>query len=102
MLIGSVVAGVLVAFFLSLLNPVFYNKRALEHVTQLPVLGVVTLNHSRAERVGNFMKHIKFTVLAALLPITCAVLLYTLLNNTTLYENLKFTDSETTVASLEK
>ncbi|MEM7080444.1 MAG: hypothetical protein AAF513_17640, partial [Pseudomonadota bacterium] len=28
-LIGSMVAGVLVAFFLSLLNPVFYNKRAL-------------------------------------------------------------------------
>lgn len=101
-LIGSVVAGVLVAFFLSLLNPVFYNKRALEHVTQLPVLGVVTLSHSRSERVGNFMKHIKFTVLAALLPITCAVLLYTLLNNTTLYDNLKFTDGETTVASLEK
>jgi polysaccharide chain length determinant protein (PEP-CTERM system associated) len=101
-LIGSVVAGVLVSFFLSLLNPVFYNKRALEHVTQLPVLGVVTLSHSRAERVGNFMKHIKFTVLAALLPITCAVLLYTLLNNTTLYENLRFTDSNTTVASLEK
>ena len=48
------------------------------------------------------MKHIKFTVLAALLPITCAVLLYTLLNNTTLYENLRFTDSNTTVASLEK
>jgi polysaccharide chain length determinant protein (PEP-CTERM system associated) len=102
-LIGSIIAGVLIAFFLSLLNPVFYNKRALEHVTQLPVLGVVTLNHSRSERVGNFMKHIKFTALAALLPITCAALLYTLLNNTTLYENLKFsTEGDTTVAALEK
>lgn len=102
-LIGSVMAGILVAFFLSLLNPVFYNKRALEHVTQLPVLGVVTLNTSRSERVGNFMKHMRFTALAMLLPVTCAALLYTLLNNTTLYENLKFSaDGDTTVASLQK
>ena len=90
LLIGSIAIGVAVAFFMSLLNPVFYNRRSLEHLTQLPVLGVVSLSRQPGERVSSLLKHIKFTVLAALLPITCVALLYVLLNNVTLYENLKF------------
>ncbi len=90
LLIGSIAIGVAVAFFMSLLNPVFYNRRSLEHLTQLPVLGVVSLSRQPAEKFSTFMKHCKFTVLAMLLPITCVGLLYVLLNNTTLYENLKF------------
>lgn len=90
LLIGSVAIGVAVAFFMSLLNPVFYNRRALEHATQLPVLGVVSLSQKPAERFSSILKHLKFTVLAVMLPVTCVALLYVLLNNTTLYENLKF------------
>ena len=90
LLIGSIAIGVAVAFFMSLLNPVFYNRRSLEHLTQLPVLGVVSLSRQPSERFSSLMKHLKFTVLAMLLPITCVGLLYVLLNNATLYENLKF------------
>ena len=89
-MIGSIAIGVAVAFFMSLLNPVFYNRRSLEHMTKLPVLGVVSLSRQPGERVSSTIKHVKFTVLAALLPITCVALLYVLLNNVPLYENLKF------------
>lgn len=101
LLVASVAVGVAVAFFLALLNPVFYNRRSLEHLTQLPVLGVVSLSRQPAERFSSFMKHLKFTTLAVLLPVTCAGLLYVLLNNSTLYENLKFSVDEDRVVAMK-
>lgn len=101
LLVGSVAVGVAVAFFLALLNPVFYNRRSLEHLTQLPVLGVVSLSRRPTERVAAFMKHLRFSVLALLLPVTCAGLLYVLLNKSALYENLKFTVDEDRVIAMK-
>ena len=100
-LFGSVAVGTAIAFFLSLLHPVFYNRRSLEHLTQIPVLGAVTLSHKPADRVSSLMKHLNFSILAVLLPVMCAGLLYLQLKNDDLYESLKFTgDDKTRIVAL--
>ncbi|OED38089.1 hypothetical protein AB833_20555 [Chromatiales bacterium (ex Bugula neritina AB1)] len=89
-LIGSVGAGVMVAFFLAVLHPVFYNQRALEHLTQIPVLGSVSLSRKPTERFAAVMKHLNFSLLTVLLPIVCVAVLYVQIKNDNLYESLKF------------
>lgn len=89
-LIGSIAVGVAVAFFLSLLHPVFYNQRSLEHLTQIPVLGSVSLSQKPAERVSSILKHLKFSVIAGLLPVMCIGVLYLQLKNDGIYSSLKF------------
>ncbi len=88
-LIASIIVGVLAAFFLSMLHPVFYNQRSLEHLTQIPVLGSVSLNQRPAERVSSVLKHMKFTVIAALLPVVCVGVVYLQLKNDNIYDSLK-------------
>ncbi|MDX1735207.1 MAG: Wzz/FepE/Etk N-terminal domain-containing protein [Halioglobus sp.] len=55
-LIGALVAGIAVSFLVSLINPVFFDSRALSASTGLPVLGSVTINlgphEKRQERIG--------------------------------------------------
>ena len=94
-LIASIVIGVLAAFFLSMLHPVFYNQRSLEHLTQIPVLGSVSLSQRPAERFSSVMKHMKFTVIAALLPIVCVGVVYLQLKNDAVYDSLKVVASDT-------
>lgn len=99
-LVGSVFVGVLAAFFLSMLHPVFYNQRSLEHLTQIPVLGSVSLNQRPAERISSIMKHLKFTIIAVLLPVVCVGVVYLQLKNDNIYDSLKVVaaDAPATVA----
>ena len=92
-LVGSIAIGIALAFFLSLLHPVFYNHRSLEHLTQIPVLGSVSLSQRPAERFSSVMKNLKFTLVAALLPIMCVGVVYLQLKNNAIYDSLKFASS---------
>ncbi len=92
-LIGSIGVGVMIAFFLSVLHPVFYNQRSLEHLTKIPVLGSVSLSTKPTERFSALMKHLNFSILAMMLPVVCAVVLYVQLKNDDLYESFKFASS---------
>jgi len=102
-LIGSIAVGIAVAFFLSLLHPVFYNHRSLEHLTQIPVLGSVSLSQRPTERFSALLKNLKFTLVAALLPIMCVGVVYLQLKNNSIYDSLKFASNSDTqvVASNE-
>jgi polysaccharide chain length determinant protein (PEP-CTERM system associated) len=91
-LIASITVGVLAAFFLSMLHPVFYNQRSLEHLTQLPVLGSVSLSQRPAERISSLVKHMKFTIIAVLLPIMCVGVVYLQLKNETVYDSFKLAE----------
>lgn len=99
-LIGSVGVGVMLAFFLSILHPVFYNQRSLEYLTKIPVLGSVSLSSKPTERITSVMENFKFSLLALLLPVACAIVLYVQLNNKELYESFKLaSSSDATVVS---
>jgi len=88
-LIGAVSIGILVAFFQSILHPVFYNKRSLEHLTKIPVLGSVSMSSNNVEVSKTRKNLLKFSALAVLLPIVCALILYIQLRNDTLYDSFK-------------
>ncbi len=87
-LIGSIAVGVAVSFFLSLLHPVFYNRRALEHYTRIPVLGGVSMSQ-KAHGFNNTVSNLNFGILALLLPVVFGGLLYMQVKNNAVYESLK-------------
>ena len=88
-LLASITLGVLIAFILSILHPVFYNQRSLEHLMNIPVLGSVSLIQKPNERLSSIAKHLKFTSLAILLPIVCFIILYIQITNDGIYESVK-------------
>lgn len=88
-LIAGIGFGVMIAFFRSVLHPVFYNQRSLEYLMKIPVLGSVSLSRKPTERFSTMVKHLNFSVLAIMLPIVCVVVLYVQLNNESLYESFK-------------
>ena len=88
-LVGSIAVGVAVSFFLSLLHPVFYNRRALEHYTRIPVLGGVSMSQQASSRFDNTVSNLNFGILAILLPVVFGGLLYMQVKNTQVYESLK-------------
>ena len=88
-LVGSVAAGIAAGFFLSLLHPVFYNRRALEHYTSIPVLGGVSLSQKASARFDNTVSHLNFGILAILLPVVFGGLLYMQVKNSPIYDSLK-------------
>ncbi len=88
-LVGSIAVGVAVSFFLSLLHPVFYNRRALEHYTRIPVLGGVSMSQQASGRFDNTVSNLNFGILALLLPVVFGGLLYMQVKNTQVYESLK-------------
>lgn len=103
-LIAAVFIGILVAFFLSMLHPVFYNQRSLEHLTKIPVLGSVTLSQRPAERFSSLIKHLNFAIFAVLLPIVCVGVVYLQLKNDNIYDSLKIVatdDAQQVIASNE-
>jgi len=88
-LVGSIAAGVAVSFFLSLLHPVFYNRRALEHYTSIPVLGGVSISSKATGRFDNTVSNLNFGILAVLLPVVFGGLLYLQIKNSAVYDSLK-------------
>lgn len=88
-LFGSIVAGIAVGFFLSLLHPVFYNRRALEHYTSIPVLGGVSMSQKASGRFDNTVSNLNFGILAILLPVVFGGLLYMQVKNSPIYDSLK-------------
>ncbi|MDB4223195.1 hypothetical protein N9850_05445 [Granulosicoccus sp.] len=88
-LILGIGVGVMIAFFQSVLHPVFYNQRSLEYLTKIPVLGSVSLSVKPTERLQPRLKNLYFSALTVLLPITGVIILYVLLNNEGLYESFK-------------
>ena len=88
-LVGSIAVGVAVSFFLSLLHPVFYNRRELEHYTQIPVLGGVSMSKKALSRFDNTVSNLNFCILAMLLPVVFGGLLYAQVKNSPIYESLK-------------
>lgn len=92
-LIASIGIGIMIAFFRSVLHPVFYNQRSLEHLTKIPVLGSVSLSRKSTERFSSKMHHLYFSLLTVMLPIVCVVVLYILLTNEGLYESFKLGSS---------
>ncbi len=88
-LIASIGIGVMVAFFRSVLHPVFYNQRSLEHVTKIPVLGSVSMSSNHSERISSVAEYVKYSVLTIMLPIVCVVIIYILLTNDELYDSFK-------------
>jgi len=88
-LFGSVAAGIAVGFFLSLLHPVFYNRRALEHYTSIPVLGGVSMSQKTSGRFDSTVSNLNFGILAILLPVVFGGLLYMQVKNSPIYDSLK-------------
>ena len=103
-LVGSIAVGVAVSFFLSLLHPVFYNRRELEHYTQIPVLGGVSMSQKAASRFDNTVSNLNFCILAMLLPVVFGGLLYAQIKNSPVYDSLKLDAGNGTkqVSLLEK
>ena len=89
-LVGSVGAGIAVSFFLSLLHPVFYNRRDLEHHTSIPVLGGVSMAAKPSTRFDNTVSNLNFGLLALMLPVVLGGLLYLQVKNSPIYDSLKF------------
>ncbi len=103
-LVGSIAVGVAISFFMSLLHPVFYNRRALEHYTQIPVLGGVSMSKKASSRFDNTVSNLNFGILALLLPVVFGGLLYMQVKNNAVYESLKLDALSDTkqVSMLEK
>jgi len=104
-LLGSIGAGVAFSFFLSLLHPVFYNRRALEHHTNIPVLGGVSMVKKANSRFDNTVSNLNFGILALLLPVVFGGLIYMQLKNSPVYDSLKieaFSGGSKTVSMLDK
>lgn len=103
-LVGSIAAGIAASFFLSLLHPVFYNRRALEHYTNIPVLGGVSMSQRASARFDNTVSNLNFGILAVLLPIVFGGLLYMQVKNSPIYDSLKINAFSGTkqVSMLEK
>ena len=103
-LVGSIGAGIAVSFFLSLLHPVFYNRRDLEHHTSIPVLGGVSMAHKPSTRFDNTVSNLNFGLLSLMLPIVLGGLLYLQIKNSPIYDSLKISSpgSAQTVSLLEE
>ncbi len=89
-LVGSIVAGVAISWFMSLLHPVFYNSRALEFHTNIPVLGGVSMSKKASSKFDGTVSNLNFGILAILLPIVFGGLLYMQVKNSPIYDSLKF------------
>ncbi len=96
-LIASIGGGIGFSFLLSLLHPVFYTPSSLESLTNIPVLGSVSLNYKSFEVAQNTMKTLSYSLLALLLPLALGGLLFAQIKDIGIYEKLKFTDTEETV-----
>jgi len=92
-LIASIAAGVAIAFFQSILHPVFYNQRSLEHLTKIPVLGSVSLTENQSNKKSNVLKNTYFFAISFLLPLICIIVLYIQLSEERLYNSLNFSTS---------
>lgn len=88
-LVGSIAMGIAIGFFMSLLHPVFYNRRALEHYAHIPVLGGVSMSQQATSRFDNTVSNLNFGILALLLPIVFGGLLYMQIKNSPVYDSLK-------------
>jgi len=103
-LVTSAAIGVAISFFLSLLHPVFYNRRALEHHTSIPVLGGVSMSKKASARFDNTVSNLNFGILAILLPVVFGGLLYMQIKNSAIYDSLKinaFSGSSKQVSMLD-
>jgi len=87
--IGGAAGG---ALLLSLLRPVFGNRRSLGRVTGLPVLGVVTLLAAPAQRQKNLFSGVIYFSLVLLLMVSFAGVLYVEGANIELVEKLQYLD----------
>ena len=104
-LVASIAVGIAISFFLSLLHPVFYNRRDLEHHTNIPVLGGVSMCKKASARFDNTVSNLNFGILAILLPIVFGGLLYMQVKNSAIYDSLKinaFGGSSKQVSMLDK
>lgn len=100
-LLGAIGTGIAVGYFLSLLQPVFYNQQSLENFTDIPVLGGVSLQHRPMTKVSRVVNTLNFGMLSALLPALFVWIVVMQLKGGGLYEKLKFSpSSDTTVVSL--
>lgn len=67
-LLGSIGAGLGLAFFLSQIRPVFYDRRSIQYVTELPVFGVISRTWTRDllfKRRAQFAAYIMFGMVLA-------------------------------------
>ena len=64
--LGSLVAGLGIAFLLLLIKPVFVDPRSLARVTGLPVLGVISIIETTAGKRKNLFKQLVFSLVLLL------------------------------------
>jgi len=69
-LLGGLVAGILLAFFLSQLRPTFDDRRTLNETTDLPVLGSVSMLWTREQIAKRRWRHYAFLLTLLLLVAT--------------------------------
>ncbi len=67
--VAAVGAGLVLAFLLQQLNPVFANRRELREVTGLPVLGSVSFAQTPQDRASEKRRALMFAAAVALLPV---------------------------------
>lgn len=63
-LVGSIVFGVLFAFFMAQVKPVFYTSRDVLSMTHTPVLGYVSMVWSNGERLRNRIGMVSYLLVA--------------------------------------
>jgi len=85
---GATAVGLGLSLLLSMLLPVFFDKRGLVTGASLPMLGTVTLKRSFAARTGVLIGNMVYIGAAILLLVTLLVLLLLEIKNKTLMEVL--------------
>ena len=85
-------AGVGLSLLLSLLMPVFFDKRSLVDNTHMPVIGSVTCKRSRLARTATLISNLLFALLTCLLVCTLGVLLVLEMRNMQLMDLLTSRD----------
>lgn len=73
--VAAIGAGLVLAFLLHQLNPVFSNRRELREATGLPVLGAVSLAQTPGDRALVRRRRLVFGAVAAALPLALAAAL---------------------------
>lgn len=74
-LAAGIVAGIGVAFVLSMLKPVFNTARTLSDATDLPVIGTVSLSHTDRELADIKWGYLRYSVLSGLLVAALVVVM---------------------------